>query len=269
MYLTEFEDAVTLRFAKLDLVRNQWRQYGYEINYSNDYKQIPANTNTTLNTLAVSVEENGNRTPVNYVIPPGIERIQLLSNNGVNLLQNEQALALQVKSLYNKEARGVFKTMNIDVRRYGKLSMFLHAESMIGKTKVQDGSLTAVIRIGQDFQNNFYEVRIPLKVTPPVILSPYTNEQSNIVWPNELNVNFSDLIQLKIDRDNSGKSDSAARYINDQKYMVFGNPNLGEIRGILIAIENTNSTSSEIIGATGSTESSVEFTNYTYYIKYF
>jgi cell surface protein SprA len=243
MYLTGFEDDVTLRFAKLDLVRNQWRQYGYEINYSNDYKQISANTNTTLNTLAVSVEENGNRTPVNYVIPPGIERIQLLSNNGVNLLQNEQALALQVNALNKKEARGVFKTMNIDVRRYGKLSMFLHAESMINKNPIKDGNLTAVIRIGQDFQNNFYEVRIPLKVTPAVVSSPYTNEQSNIVWPNELNVNFSDLIQLKIDRDNDRKTDSASRYFNDQKYMVFGNPNLGEVRGILIAIENTNSSS--------------------------
>jgi cell surface protein SprA len=243
MYLTGFEDDITMRFARLDLVRNQWRQYGYEINYSNDYKQIPASTTTSLNTLAVSLEENGNRLPVNYVIPPGIERIQLLSNNGVNLLQNEQALALQVKSLNKNEARGVFKTMNIDVRRYGKLSMFLHAESIMNKIPVQDGGLTAVIRIGQDFQNNFYEVRIPLKVTLPVVTSPYTNEQSNIVWPNELNVNFSDLIQLKIDRDNSGKSDSAARYINDQKYMVFGNPNLGEIRGILIAIENTNSSS--------------------------
>jgi len=245
MYLTGFEDSITMRFAKLDLVRNQWRQYGYEINYANDYKQIPTNTNTSLNTLAVSVEENGNRLPVNYVIPPGIERIQLLSNNGVNLLQNEQALALQVKSLNKNEARGVFKTMNIDIRRYGKLSMFLHAESIINKTPIKDGNLTAVIRIGQDFQNNFYEVRIPLKVTPQVMNALYTNEQSNIVWPNELNVNFNDLIQLKIDRDNSGiQKDSASRYINDQKYMVYGNPNLGEVRGILIAIENTNSTSS-------------------------
>ena len=243
MYLTGFEDDITMRFARLDLVRNQWRQYGYEINYSNDYKQIPTSTTTSLNTLAVSLEENGNRLPVNYVIPPGIERIQLLSNNGVNLLQNEQALALQVKSLNKNEARGVFKTMNIDVRRYGKLSMFLHAEDKISSNVIKDGDLTAVIRIGQDFQNNFYEVRIPLKLTQPRGSTPYTNEQSNIVWPNELNVNFSDLIQLKIDRDNSGKSDSAARYINDQKYMVFGNPNLGEVRGILIAVENTNSTS--------------------------
>ena len=242
MYLTGFEDSITLRFAKLDLVRNQWRQFQYEINYSDTYKQIPANTTTSLNTLAVSLEENGNRLPVNYVIPPGIERIQLLSNNGVNLLQNEQALALQVKSLNKNEARGVFKTMNIDVRRYGKLSMFLHAESIIGKMPVKDGNLTAVIRIGQDFQNNFYEVRIPLKTTAHVVNSPYTNEQSNIVWPNELNVNFNDLIQLKIDRDNSGK-DSASKNFNGQQYMVFGNPNLGEVRGILIAIENSNSVS--------------------------
>ena len=122
--------------------------------------------------------------------------------------------------------------------------MFLHAESIIGKTTVQDRGLTAVIRIGQDFQNNFYEVRIPLNVTAPFVGNAlYTNQQSNIVWPNELNVNFNDLIQLKIDRDNSGKTDSLSRFINGQQYMVYGNPNLGEVRGILIAVENTNSSS--------------------------
>ena len=47
--------------------------------------------------LAVNLEENSNRTPVNYQIPPGIQRVQLLSNNGVNLLQNEQSLSIQVK----------------------------------------------------------------------------------------------------------------------------------------------------------------------------
>jgi cell surface protein SprA len=41
--------------------------------------------------LAVNVEENSNRQPIHYVTPPGIERVQELSNNGVNLLQNEQA----------------------------------------------------------------------------------------------------------------------------------------------------------------------------------
>lgn len=47
----------------------------------------------------MSLEENGSRTPVNYVVPPGIERVQLLSNNGINLLQNEQALSIQLNGL--------------------------------------------------------------------------------------------------------------------------------------------------------------------------
>ncbi len=89
MYLTGFEDSITLRFAKLDLVRNQWRQYTNVVDYNEQY--TPLTDLTGLNTLAVSVEENSSRVPVNYIIPPGIERVQLLSNNGVNLLQNEQA----------------------------------------------------------------------------------------------------------------------------------------------------------------------------------
>ena len=38
MYLTGFEDSITLRFAKLDLVRNQWRQFAYDIDSSGEYK---------------------------------------------------------------------------------------------------------------------------------------------------------------------------------------------------------------------------------------
>lgn len=46
MYLTGFEDSITLRFAKLDLVRNQWRQFAYDIDSSGDYKLItPENNN--------------------------------------------------------------------------------------------------------------------------------------------------------------------------------------------------------------------------------
>ena len=159
MYLTGFEDSITLRFAKLDLVRNQWRQYTNIVDYSDQY--TPLTDVTGLNTLAVSVEENSSRLPINYIIPPGIERVQLLSNNGVNLLQNEQALSLQLKGLKpagraGASPRGVFKTMNVDIRRYGKLSMFLHAENVLNSlTKINDGDLTAVIRLGQDFQNNF------------------------------------------------------------------------------------------------------------------
>jgi cell surface protein SprA len=70
MYLTGFEDSVVLRFAKLELVRNQWRQFNYQLDTSNQYKPIPTNTTTTVKQLAVNVEENGSRYPVNYRTPP-------------------------------------------------------------------------------------------------------------------------------------------------------------------------------------------------------
>ena len=244
MYLTDFEDSVTMRFAKLDLVRNQWRQFNYVIDSLGNYDSLSGtNLNTKVNTLAVSVEENGNRSPVNYVIPPGIERVQMLSNNGVNLLQNEQALSVQISNLQkNASPRGVFKTMNIDVRRYGKLSMFLHAEDRKNIKNVDSGSMTAIIRIGQDFQNNYYEIRIPLTTTKQKL---YESSEARDVWPleNELNLSLMDLVQLKLERDKQGfRFDRKFGLPHGrQRYSVMGNPNLGEIRGILIAFENTKS----------------------------
>ena len=248
MYLTGFEDSITLRFAKFSLVRNQWRQYNYEVDSSGNYTPIAATNNSTVNTLAVSIEENGSRTPVNYVIPPGIERVQLLSNNGVNLLQNEQALSVQIHNLEKgKTPRGVFKTMNVDIRRYGKLSMFLHAENKNNIAQTENGVITAVIRMGQDFQNNFYEIRIPLTTTQQ---KTYSSAEANLVWPaqNELNLSLIDLVNLKLERDKQhysytskfSKKQSSTYPNNEQTYSVMGNPNLGEIRGIMIAFENTS-----------------------------
>ena len=244
MYLTGFEDSITLRFARLDLVRNQWRQFMYDVDSSGEYKLVSASsTAATMNTIAVSLEENGSRTPVNYLVPPGIERVQLLSNNGVNLLQNEQALSVQLYNLQkNTTPRGVFKTMNIDIRRYGSLSMFLHAENKTRPDIVEKGVITAVIRIGQDFQNNFYEIRIPLTTTKR---KTYSISEVRDVWPleNEMNLNLIDLVKLKIDRDNLNytfNSKFTRLQPNNHTYSVMGNPNLGEVRGILIAFENTS-----------------------------
>ena len=244
MYLTGFEDSITLRFARLDLVRNQWRQFMYEVDTTGAYKLVSASTTAaTMNTIAVSLEENGSRTPVNYLVPPGIERVQLLSNNGVNLLQNEQSLSVQLFNLQkNTTPRGVFKTMNIDIRRYGSLSMFLHAENKTRPDIVEKGVITAVIRIGQDFQNNFYEIRIPLTTTKR---KTYSISEVRDVWPleNEMNLNLIDLVKLKVDRDNLNynfNSKFTRLQANNHTYSVMGNPNLGEVRGILIAFENTS-----------------------------
>lgn len=239
LYLTDFEDSVVIRLARLDLVRNTWRQFTFNIDTTGSYTPVNNNTGTVINTLAVNLEENSSRQPVNYIMPPGIERVQILSNNGVNLQQNEQAMSLKINNLLTGDARGVFKTLNLDIRRYGKLSMFIHAESVPGQRTIKDNEMNAIIRIGQDFLNNYYEIKIPLKITPP---GTYTRGQEEKVWPVENNLDFSlrSLIDLKLKRNNAGISVSNIyRQVLDNKTIsILGNPNLGEVRGILVAIEN-------------------------------
>lgn len=247
MYMTGWDSAITMRFARLDLVRNQWRSFNFEVDSAGKYNPISNATNpSTFSVLAVNLEENSSRTPVNYVIPPGIERVQQLSNNGVNLLLNEQALSMRFSNLRPKQSRAVFKTLNMDIRQYGKLRMFAHLdqpENPIYQIKNNDMSL--VVRIGQDFLSNYYEVRIPLQITPK---GRYTSAQSNIVWPdsNNLDINIQDLIALKVLRNNtSGASVETIfrQLVGYKTFSIYGNPNLGEVRGILVGIENTNGTS--------------------------
>lgn len=248
MYLTGFEDSVVLRFATLNLVRNQWRTFTYNLDTTGSYTPIPANTNTSFDLLSVNVEENSARTPIPYKIPPGIERVQLLSNNGVNLLQNEQSMSLRVHNLAQGDARAVFKTFNLDLRRYGKLSMFMHAESIFNQAPgIADGELYAVVRIGQDFLTNYYEVRIPLKVTAPNVAA--TTDQ---IWPADNNLDFSlqDLVQLKLRRDANSNQVVTKIYREqgpgNKTFAVMGNPNLAEVQGMLIGIENGKTTNTPL-----------------------
>jgi cell surface protein SprA len=242
MYLSDFEDSTVLRFATFSLVRNQWRNFAYKIDTVGAYTPINNGTNTTtLNVLAVNLEENSSRSPVNYVIPPGIERVQSLSNNGVNLLQNEQAMSLRVLNLQDGDARGVIKTLNLDMRQYGKLSMFVHAESILKYPEVKTNELNAIIRIGQDYLNNYYEVKVPLQITPTGIY-PQTDAGALKVWPDSNNLDFSlkELVNLKLRRNSAGAPiDKIYReQIGNKTFSVHGNPNLGEVRGVLIGVEN-------------------------------
>ena len=240
MFLTDFSDSVVLRFAKLELVRNQWRKFSFELDTAGNYKTIPANSTVEFNVLAVNREENSARKPIIYVLPPGVERQQQLSNNNTVLLQNEQAISLQVCNLLKYDSRGVFKTMNLDLRQYGRLQMFIHAEAVTGPNDLSDDDLNAVIRIGNDFINNYYEIKIPLKVTK------WGATKDTDIWPeaNNLDIALNDLIQLKIRRNNlpAGDPRRIGYYTetnsNGGSYAIFGNPNLGEIRAFFIGVQN-------------------------------
>jgi cell surface protein SprA len=238
MFAAGFSDSIVMRFGKLELVRNQWRKFQYEIDTTGQYKNLPAPDPKEFNTLAVNLEENDQRQPIPYVIPPGIERQQQLSNNNVQLFLNEQSLSVQVCGLQKGESRGVFKTMNMDMRQYGKMRMFIHAEGRNADDAILDYSLTAVVRIGNDFQGNYYEVRIPLKKTR------WGTTDSLLIWPEENNLDFDlqELTKLKMRRNRLG---TGALYYketlpNGRAYAVMGNPNLGEVQGMMMAIENTS-----------------------------
>ncbi|MGZ3909719.1 MAG: T9SS outer membrane translocon Sov/SprA [Flavisolibacter sp.] len=241
MFMTNFEDTAVLRFAQLDLVRNQWRKFTYETDTTGNYTPLPTNDPTKVDVLAVNLEENDQRIPIPYRQSPGIERQQQISNNNVQLLLNEQSLSLRLANLLQHQSRGVFKTMNLDLRQYGRMLMFVHVEDMLKPgNHIGDGDLNAVVRIGNDFVSNYYEVKIPLKVTP----WGFTTD-STIIWPAQNNLDFdlSILTQLKIKRNSTGISPSSyysEKGVDGKTFAIIGNPNLGEVRGMFLGIENEN-----------------------------
>ncbi len=246
MFLTGFEDSVVMRFGLLQLTRNIWRKFQYKLDSTGLYS--PPST-TPFNVEAVNIEENDKRTPLPYRTPREIQRVQTLSNNGVNLLQNEQAMSLVFCNLKKDDGKAVFQTFaNRDIRQFKKLSMYIHAEQAQNPANtIRDKDLTAVIRMGTDFVSNYYEVRIPLTLTPLNSgTNPDTDAYNDTLWNpfNSLDLDLEVLTKIKQARNVSSSSlTQIFRQLqaNGQVYSVMGNPNLGEIRGILLGVENTGS----------------------------
>lgn len=257
MFMTGFSEEVTVRFGALDLVRGEWRRYTNTLDF-NDTNS--ADDNTNLDVLAVNVQENNQRCPVNYITPPGVQREQLFNNNTV-INQNEQSLALRVSGngLEPEDSRAVFKNVSIDMRQFKKLKMFLHAESLPGEIPLQDNQMVGFIRFGNDFTQNFYQIEIPLKVTIPSSASnsdcsPLSGE---VVWPeeNEMDLSLALLTKLKIlamsadpstlpldgiyypDADPSKPEGDGT---NTLKLGIKGNPNFGLVRTLMVGVKNSD-----------------------------
>ncbi len=246
MFMTGFNQPVVLRFATLNLVHGEWRSYEQAL-----YQGKAPETSGTLEVSAVNFEENNEKEPVNYIMPPGISRV--VDPGQTQILQNnEQALSLTVKQLASGDARAVYKNTNLDLRRYKHLQMFTHANSLIGETAVEDGQASIFIRLGSDYKSNFYEYEIPLKITPA---AKYADNNSNarIVWPtdNMLDIDLSLLTDVKKNR-NKQKALGLASYAQlyseydadkpANKISVMGNPTLGEVRTIMIGVRNNSRT---------------------------
>ncbi|HEY0298254.1 MAG TPA: cell surface protein SprA, partial [Arachidicoccus sp.] len=242
MYLTGFQDSATLRFAELSLIRNTWRPFTFALDSSDNYTSLPAGSGTSLTITSVNTQDNSLRQPIPYKMPPGVQQLQTLQgagsvSNGSVYLEKEQSMSLNITNLKKNDSRAVIKNINLDMRKYGEMSMFIHAESIAGQASVNNNDLVAVVRLGQDFISNYYEIRIPLQVTLP---NPSATAEQ--IWPdsNRLLVALQELVNLKLDRNASRVALNAVykEQRGNETYSVKGNPNLAEVSSLLIGVEN-------------------------------
>ncbi len=260
MVLGNFSQPVVFRFGTLDLVRGEWRRYERQIN-----ENISQSVETTMDISTVNILENEDRIPINYVLPPGVIREENNNNNTI-VRQSEQSLAFRVCDLQPQDSRAIYKNVDLDIRQYKSLKMFLHAESITGKNPLPgeganedfDDRLVAFIRFGTDAKDNYYQIEVPLKPTSftpnvPNRLSAeevWKPESNSIDIPIEL---FSKLKSLSISKGQIGNLnyyDESFKEIQEftsiselvgtkkYKYAIKGNPSTSNIQFIMIGLKN-------------------------------
>ena len=248
IYLTGFTDELHVRFGSLELMTSQWRNYEQPIySATNRTPSISGKFSAT----SVNIEENGDRAPVNYVVPPGVTRI--LDPTQAQLVQdNEQAMSLKVIGLGAGEARGIYKKSSLDLRKYKRIQMFSHAEAVLPDDgTLRDGDVSVFIRLGSDYSGNYYEYEIPLELTPAGHYSGSNDADRRKVWPagNMLDIDFDVLTNVKNNRNtqkNLGAISDGSVYSEydpanpDNRISVVGNPSIGNVRAIMIGIRNNS-----------------------------
>ncbi|WP_298899454.1 cell surface protein SprA [uncultured Psychroserpens sp.] len=252
LFLEDFTQTTVLRFATLDLVRSDWRRYTLTL----DDEPNNENDNTEFTVGVVGLQENDG----NYVLPPGVVLEQLNNNNNI-IRQNEQSLQVEVCDLEPEDSRGVFKNINVDMRQYNKLRMFIHAEE--GETgPLNDGDLVGFIRMGNDFTQNFYQIEVPLQVS-----SGMSTPES--IWPevNEINIELDVLEQMKslgiangtlanidptfydlVDGQLTEVSEFDPQTIGQQRLAIKGNPNFGDVRVLMVGVKNSGQSGANACG---------------------
>ncbi|OFY64035.1 MAG: cell surface protein SprA [Bacteroidetes bacterium RBG_13_43_22] len=246
MFMKNFREPVIMRYADLDLVRAEWRKYNISFMEGGERITMPEATDGTFEISSVSIEENSGKEPVNYVLPPGFDRIIDPSNPQLRQL-NEQSMVLKVQNLEDGDARAAFKNVNIDIRQYRRLRMEVHTEALIGQP-LADGELTAFIRIGSDYKSNFYEYEIPLKLTAPGRYDNKVDGSRALVWPveNSFNIELSVFQEVKQARNRKMQEAGSSLSISDvfvypyegHRISISGNPNLSNVKVIMIGIRN-------------------------------
>jgi cell surface protein SprA len=241
MFMKGFADPTVLRFATFDLVRADWRKYTKDVDGG-----IGTNSpDTQFDISAVNIEENASRKPIHYVLPPGIERVIDPANPQLRQL-NEQSMVLRAIDLQEGDARASYKNLSMDFRNYKRMLMEVHAEAIEGYP-LKDKEVSLFVRIGSDYNFNYYEYEIPLSLTDPTGSYKSENEADReAVWPtaNRLDLRLEAFTNVKLQRNDAmRKANSNASLTKvfsatdgDRTISIKGNPNLGNVEVMMIGI---------------------------------
>ncbi len=246
MFMTGWEDSVVLRFGSLDLIRNQWRTYNFDLSEASD--GFPTDEDGAFfNVTQVNFEENNSKEPVNYILPPDIVREEGISGNTTDIIkQNEQSISVSVCGLQDGDAKAIYKNINIDFRNYKRVKLDIHANRLKGETLPEDKSMSVFMRFGLDFKDNYYEYEVPLTFTPDG--NAYNNESAAdklIVWPeaNKVDLRLDDLIEAKKKR-NEIKWPNNVPYkfeTADGRFITIkGIPDVGSVQVMMMGVRNPN-----------------------------
>ncbi|MBQ0057404.1 MAG: cell surface protein SprA [Bacteroidales bacterium] len=252
MFMTGWHQEQTLRFATLELVRSDWRNYTAASLVERGYSAAGTGQ---LATSTVNIEENAGSFPVNYVLPPGVDRI-VDPGQSTSTQLNEQAMVLSVSDLEPHDAVAVYKNSGMDMRQYDNIQLFVHAEALVNnETNLSDGELSVFLRLGSDYKDNYYEYEVPLRLTQPGTYNNNSMNDRRRVWPDEnmIDLALSKLTTLKKERNSEKQRDLStvsfttpySKY-DDQSHgnrlTVIGNPTLSEVSVIMIGVRNNGKT---------------------------
>jgi cell surface protein SprA len=241
MILTGFEDPVVLRMAKFRAVGNRWRRYTENLEESRFGEPIEPNLDN-FSVSVVNIEENGVE---NNVKPGYIEPLRRDRDNtsAVQRRLNEQSVQMCVTELPDGDARAIYKNVSMDFFNYGRIKMFISAHNTNLQNEIKDNELVAFLRLGTDFDENYYEIELPLKITKPEVRTVET------VWPdqNQIDLDLNELYALKARRDREGFNlgvlfpQAGPEPAGKHGIRILGRPDLSQVRTMMIGIRNPRS----------------------------
>ncbi len=246
MLLTGYKDPVVLRFANFRLVGSRWRRYTGNL-LEDGLVTTPEISPDNFVVSVVNLEENGSAPTVTsgtvkekspYRIPPGVVRDRD-NTSTISRQLNEQSVQVCIDDLEDGDARAIYKNVSADLFNYGRVKMYFHANS-----ESSDSAMTAFLRLGTDFDQNYYEIEVKLKITKPA-----NTDNPSEIWPeeNEIDLDLDELYALKAERDRGGFSlsesfpVSGAKKVGRHYIRIFGRPDLSSVQLMMIGVKNPRS----------------------------